>query len=267
MCWAGGGARDDREGHAKGVPNRERPRLELAAPAEVERLPVRSELADPMPAAGARLASFHMHRHERPGLLRLLVVRVGQNRLDRPRKHRRDRRKQCLLLRRLQRRPPPQGQQPGLEKDLVRVRVTDPGEELLVAEEILEPMSRKSRYRSSWRPSIRIVNTSVAGTGTSPSAIWNRPPSIGLMTSHRSEPPPPSSVAKTRCLPRRESETMRRAGSSFAKCSTGYRSMCAFLGLTVAAVISRPSSRGARRIRSASNSGSSGMEPRYRPPV
>src|SRR5450756_1689191 len=52
---------------------------------------------------------------------------------------------------------------------------------------------------------------------------------------------------------------MRRAGSSFAKCSTGYRSTWAFLGLTVAAVISLFSRRGASRIRSASSSGSSGI--------
>ena len=51
--------------------------------------------------------------------------------------------------------------------------------------------------------------------------------------------------AKDRCFPRWTSETMRRAGSSFAKCSTGYRSMCAFFGLTVAAVISLFSRRGA----------------------
>src|SRR5712691_1297438 len=124
-------------------------------------------------------------------------------------------------------------------------------------------MSRKSRYLSSWRPSVRIVKTSVAGTGVPPSTIWNRPPSIGLITSQRSDPPPPSSVAKTRCLPRRESETIRRAGSSLAKCSTGYRSMWPFFGLTVAAVIRRPSRRGLSRIRSASSSGNSGMEPRY----
>ena len=78
-----------------------------------------------------------------------------------------------------------------------------------------------------------------------------------------SEAPDPSSVPKTRCLPRRMSETMRLAGSSFAKCSTGYRSMCAFFGLTVAPVMSFPSRRGARRMRSASSSGSSGMKPRY----
>src|SRR6266852_3046590 len=39
--------------------------------------------------------------------------------------------------------------------------------------------------------------------------------------------------------------------------------MCAFLGLTEAAVISLPSSRGPRRMRTASSSGSSGMKPRY----
>src|ERR1700694_4546373 len=124
-------------------------------------------------------------------------------------------------------------------------------------------MSRKSRYRISCLPSTRMVNTSVAGTGVEPSAIWNRPPNIGLITSQRSEPPAPSSVPKTRCLPRRISETIRRAGSSLAKFSTGYRSMWPFLGLTVAAVITFPSSRGARRMRSASSSGSSGMNPRY----
>src|SRR5258705_508946 len=61
---------------------------------------------------------------------------------------------------------------------------------------------------------MRIVNTSVAGTGASPSTIWNRPPSIGLMTSQRGDPPPPSSVANTRCLPRRVIDVIRRAGSS-----------------------------------------------------
>src|SRR6266849_6277528 len=124
-------------------------------------------------------------------------------------------------------------------------------------------MSRKSRYRSSCFPSMRIVNTSVAGTGASPPAIWKRPPSIGLITSHRGAPPPPSSVANTRCFPRRVSDVIRRAGSSRAKLSTGYRSRWPFFGLTVAAVISLPSTRGPMRIRSASNSGSSGMGARY----
>src|SRR5216683_1653455 len=110
---------------------------------------------------------------------------------------------------------------------------------------------------------MRSVKTSVAGTGASPSTIWKRPPSIGLITSHRGDPPPPSSVPKTMCLPRRITERMRRAGSSLAKCSTGYRSMWAFLGLTVAAVISLFSSRGATLIRTASSSGNSGMPPRY----
>src|SRR5438132_9190562 len=110
---------------------------------------------------------------------------------------------------------------------------------------------------------MRSVNTSVAGTGVSPLATWNRPPSIGLITSHRGEPPPPSSVAKTRCLPLLVKESMRRAGSSSAKLSTGSRSRCAFFGLTVAAVISFPSTRGPIRMRSASSSGSSGMPSRY----
>src|SRR5439155_4497709 len=48
-----------------------------------------------------------------------------------------------------------------------------------------------------------------------------------------------------------------------ANSSTGYRSRCAFFGVTEAAVISFPSSLGAMRIRSASSSGNSGTAPRY----
>src|SRR5438309_2581913 len=86
-----------------------------------------------------------MHRHERPVLLRLLVVRVRQDRLDRPRQHGRNRPKQRILLLRLKRRPPPQRQQPRLEQDLVRVSVADPCEKLLVAQQVLQLIAKPAQ--------------------------------------------------------------------------------------------------------------------------
>src|ERR1700694_4073355 len=105
---------------------------QLAASAEVERLPVRTDLADSVTAARAGLTSFHMDRHERPVLLGLVVIGVGEDRLDGPRQNSRYSGDHRLLFSGLQRSPPPERQQARLEQDLVRVRVADAGQELLV---------------------------------------------------------------------------------------------------------------------------------------
>ena len=52
---------------------------------------------------------------------------------------------QRFLLFRLQRRPPPQRQQPSLEQDLVRVRVADPREKLLVPQQVLELIAKPAQ--------------------------------------------------------------------------------------------------------------------------
>src|SRR5437879_2560401 len=71
----------------------------LAAPTEVQRLAIRAELADAVAAPGAALAIPSVHLHEAPVLLRLVVVRVGQDRLDRTPEHRRYGLVQALRLR------------------------------------------------------------------------------------------------------------------------------------------------------------------------
>src|SRR5207253_2357181 len=121
-----------------GKRGKQRSVLELAASAEVQRFPVGAQLADPVPAPGAGFPAFHVHRHEGSILLRLFVVRVGQDRLNRSREDQRDRAVKRLLLLRFQRCPPPQRQEARLEKDLVRVGVADPGQELLVPQQVLQ---------------------------------------------------------------------------------------------------------------------------------
>src|SRR5580704_528547 len=50
----------------------------MAASAEVQRLSVRCDLADPVPPPRAGFSSFHIHGHERTVVLRLFVVRLAR---------------------------------------------------------------------------------------------------------------------------------------------------------------------------------------------
>src|SRR5207302_17193 len=117
---------------------RDSPWSELATAAEIQGLSVGAQLADPVAAARAALAALGVHLHEAPVLLRLVVIGVREDRLDGPPEGGRQGAKELFLLLRPERRPAAQRQQPGLEQDLVGVGVADPGQEGLVAEQVLE---------------------------------------------------------------------------------------------------------------------------------
>src|SRR2546422_7713337 len=102
--------------------------LELAAPAEVERLPIRAELADAMAASRAVLAVPAVHLHEAPVLFRLVVVGVGEDCLDGTVQDRRDGLVQRPLLREVQRGAAAERQKTRLAEDLVRIAVADAAE-------------------------------------------------------------------------------------------------------------------------------------------
>src|SRR5437868_4011483 len=91
-----------------------------------------------MAAAGALSLRFAVNLEEAPILLVRDVVLLGLDRRDRRAQHLVGGRMQFHDLLRLQRGPLAQWQQTGLMEDLICVGVADPGDERLVAQQVLQ---------------------------------------------------------------------------------------------------------------------------------
>src|SRR4029077_1123174 len=110
----------------------------LATTTEVGRLAAGGQLGDAVTTPWALLLPLGVDLHEAAVLLVRLILRLRLDRLDCLAQDFSGRRMQADDLIRLERGALAEGQQGRLVQDLVRVGITDAGDERLVAQEVLE---------------------------------------------------------------------------------------------------------------------------------